>query len=145
MAVKVTIFGALVAGFIVFNAWAVPMMVPKRAIPVFESLVSRATHGGVFIELGCGDGKAVVAAAKVFTEAHGYDRRQWLLRLARKNAANVHWHGGGGDWQAIVARADCVLVSMGADEIAAARALMRPGAMLLTQSDNGSFVVEAKV
>ncbi len=119
-------------------------MVPKRAIPSFEGLTGRVKPG-VFIEIGCGDGKAVLAAAKVFTEAHGYDRRQWLLRLARKNSAgvsNVFWHHG--DWQAVVARADCVLVSSGSEEGAAAKAHMRPGSLLVTQGDDDS-VVETKV
>jgi trans-aconitate methyltransferase len=132
--VKVAVFGALVGGFVLFNAWAVPRMIPKRPVPSFESILPTLGARDVFVELGCGDGKAVIAAAQHFAQAHGCDSRAWILRLARKNAAtinNVTFHPIDQSTSLLVASADCVLVSNG-DEVEV-RKQMRAGAVLLLQ------------
>lgn len=122
-------------------------MVPKRALLSFDALPTDAGRG-VFVELGCGDGSAVIAAAKVFGEAHGFDERNWLLRLARRNGANVtnaKFHAWN-EREKLLPLADCVLLSLNGQEDHV-RILMKSGAYLLRQAgdDQGSALVSERV
>lgn len=129
VALKAAIFGSLVAGFVALNAWAIPALVPKRALPAFDKLASAR---GVLCELRCGDGQLVAAAAAHFTEVHGFEHRAWLARLARRatrRLPNVHIHGAGSDWRSVAGRADCVVAAEG--DAAIVVPLMKQGAVLL--------------
>lgn len=155
MAVKVIAFGGLVAAFMGFNAWAVPKMVPKRKIPSFEAVLSSATPNSgrqCFVELGCGDGRALLEAAKHFEQVHGYEEKAWLLRLARRlvrleldqrqqGVIQLHGRGGSG-WEDLVRRADCVLVSQ-EDLLDKTKTLVKPGSLILLQ-EGGVFTIAAQ-
>lgn len=151
MGVKVAVFGGMVAAFVGFNAWAVPRLMPQRVVPSFEPVLAAVTTGrSCFVEVGCGDGRVVLEAAKHFDEAHGFERRPRLHRAALKQlekadaglVGKVHIHGAADAWEEVVGRADCVLVP-GREEQTRSKvsALMKRDSLLLLQEQD-VFVVQ---
>jgi hypothetical protein len=67
------------------------------------------------VDLGSGDGRVVIALARLGAEAHGYEINPFLVHMARRNIkaaglsgrASIHW---GSFWRADLSRYDLVTV-----------------------------------
>ncbi len=64
----------------------------RKAIPYLRRLV----QGGVFVDLGCGKGKAVMIAAEAGIPARGIEFARELCDVARRNWASFHTKAGCG-------------------------------------------------
>ncbi|PRP85728.1 hypothetical protein PROFUN_06322 [Planoprotostelium fungivorum] len=99
--VRVGIFTAAAGGLFAFNAWAVPYLIgntnrlgkipyvpstPDNMEAVFEMLPIKQLRGKKFVDLGSGDGRMVIEAAKNGMTAVGIEINPWLTRTAKKNA-----------------------------------------------------------
>lgn len=62
----------------------------RRAIPHLRKLVA----GGVFVDLGCGKGKAVMLAAQAGLPSRGIEFARELCEVARRNWASFHVKAG---------------------------------------------------
>jgi hypothetical protein len=71
--------------------------------------------GETAVDLGSGDGRVVIALARLGAKAHGYEVNPFLVRISRRNIAaaglsgraRIHW---GSFWRADLSRYDLVTV-----------------------------------
>ncbi len=104
---KVLIFGSLITLFAGFNVFAVPFFIsslrrfgkipflsstPRQVSTLFELLPSTLVNSSkvpVFVDLGSGDGRLVIEAAKRGFDAVGYEINPWLVWYARRKAKSL--------------------------------------------------------
>lgn len=88
----------VLVGFILMF-WGAPY-VPSRSKSVENMMnIGKIGPGQKVADLGSGDGRVVIAMARLGAEAHGYDNDPFLILLARRNIrragltdkAFIHW------------------------------------------------------